>query len=411
MRYLQAQYLFTACPNTSPIPNGILQINAQTGAILGVFSELDTNIISNCNIEKYDGILCPGFVNTHCHIELSHLKKAIPKHTGLLGFLPQIAPLRQQFSSMQIQQAIEKAHQEMYNNGIVAVGDIANDINSLQIKGIKKNAIHYHTFIEVFDVQPNRTAAAWANALQHYEQFKNLAQNPNCTIVPHAPYTVTPFLFQKITQFYDSLHTNTNLPISIHNQECKDEDLLFSHAQGGFYDLHQRLQNNTSFYTQPPHKSAIHYTLHNLNANCNTPLIMVHNTYTTPAHTQYATHTHPYIYWCLCPNANLYIENNLPNIAHLAANYSPNITLGTDSLASNDQLCILSEIKTIHKHCPDIPLPQLFSWGTFNGAKALNMHTQLGSFEVGKQPGVNLIEQVDVQRNKILEMATVKKIV
>jgi cytosine/adenosine deaminase-related metal-dependent hydrolase len=64
------------------------------------------------------------------------------------------------------------------------------------------------------------------------------------------------------------------------------------------------------------------------------------------------------------------------------------IVLGTDSLASNHQLNILSEMKSIQTENPSIPLSQLFNWATLNGAKALKADDVLGSFEKGKKPGV-----------------------
>ena len=71
-----------------------------------------------------------------------------------------------------------------------------------------------------------------------------------------------------------------------------------------------------------------------------------------------------------------------------------NIVIGTDSLASNHQLNILEELKTISKNFPNIPIETLLQWATINGAKALQMENELGSFEKGKHPGVVLIENI-----------------
>ncbi len=71
-----------------------------------------------------------------------------------------------------------------------------------------------------------------------------------------------------------------------------------------------------------------------------------------------------------------------------------NIVLGTDSLASNHQLNILEEIKTLHKNFPEIKLETMLQWATINGAKALQMDNTLGSFEINKKPGVVLIEGI-----------------
>ena len=96
-------------------------------------------------------------------------------------------------------------------------------------------------------------------------------------------------------------------------------------------------------------------------------------------------------YWCVCINANLYIENALPPI-ELIRNNQCKIVLGTDSLASNDALSIVAEMKKIKQHFPSIPLSEILQWATLNGAAALQLEQALGSFEKGKTPGVVLLD-------------------
>ena len=98
--------------------------------------------------------------------------------------------------------------------------------------------------------------------------------------------------------------------------------------------------------------------------------------------------------FCLCPNANLYITRQLPNVQMLVDKRC-NIVLGTDSLASNHQLSILEEMKTLQQHFPQLKLADVLQWATINGARALQMDDTLGSFEKGKQPGIVLIESVE----------------
>src|SRR5690606_29170879 len=101
-------------------------------------------------------------------------------------------------------------------------------------------------------------------------------------------------------------------------------------------------------------------------------IILVHNTFTQQQDIDLLKKsTHAY-YWCLCPQANWYIEKKLPNIPMLDANHLM-ICLGTDSLASNHTLSIWHEIQIIQEHYPDIPLEKLLQWATINGAQALQM--------------------------------------
>ncbi|HQV66448.1 MAG TPA: amidohydrolase family protein, partial [Saprospiraceae bacterium] len=93
------------------------------------------------------------------------------------------------------------------------------------------------------------------------------------------------------------------------------------------------------------------------------------------------------IFWATCPNANLYIENKLPDY-QIFRDADAKVTIGTDSLTSNWQLSIWEEIKTIRKYQSYIPLEELLTWATINGAEALSYEDRLGSFEVGKTPGI-----------------------
>jgi cytosine/adenosine deaminase-related metal-dependent hydrolase len=138
----------------------------------------------------------------------------------------------------------------------------------------------------------------------------------------------------------------------------------------------------------------------------------VHNTFTTEADvlygTQLAAQNSQLLFWCLCINANLYIENAVPPVEMLLKN-NCNIVLGTDSLASNWSLNILDEMKNIQKHFPNMSTSQILKWATINGAQALQMDNMLGSFEKGKRPGVIMIDQIE--NEKISPSSTSKRLV
>jgi cytosine/adenosine deaminase-related metal-dependent hydrolase len=93
------------------------------------------------------------------------------------------------------------------------------------------------------------------------------------------------------------------------------------------------------------------------------------------------------VFWASCPNANLYIENSLPDYS-VFLDTNAKVTLGTDSLTSNWQLSIWEEIKTIQKYASYAPLETIIRWATINGAQALGYEDRLGSIEVGKTPGL-----------------------
>jgi cytosine/adenosine deaminase-related metal-dependent hydrolase len=127
----------------------------------------------------------------------------------------------------------------------------------------------------------------------------------------------------------------------------------------------------------------------------NQSLILVHNVATSEEDLRAVVG--PTLYFCLCPNANSYISDRLPDVGMLVRN-GCTIVVGTDSLASNHQLSILEEIKTLEQAFPQLDVAGLLQWATYNGARALQLDGMLGSFEAGKRPGVVLIGNMDGRR-------------
>ena len=127
MRIIQASYILPL--NTAPIKNGYLYIE-DDGTVIHV-SDI-APITNQFEVEVYEGIICPGFVNTHCHLELSHMEGLMPEGSGLPKFVSQI-PQRRQASKLDSILSIKEADQNMYKSGIVAVGDISNTTESLNL--------------------------------------------------------------------------------------------------------------------------------------------------------------------------------------------------------------------------------------------------------------------------------------
>jgi cytosine/adenosine deaminase-related metal-dependent hydrolase len=332
------------------------------------------------DIQLLEGILSPGLVNAHCHLELSHMKGMIPPHTGLQEFVKQIVALRQ-VEPEAIQEAIVTAEAEMVVNGIVAVGDISNTLDTLNQKA--KHHLAYYSFVELYDLDPTRAADKIIAGLEIQKQFQE-----NCvraSLVPHAPYSVTNDLWHLLSAHF-GIHT-----ISMHNQETPDENAFFKTKTGSFLGMYERTKVNLDFFEAtglsslqsilPIFKKAHHG-------------ILVHNSFTSAEDIQAVHAAMTNAFWCLCPNANQYIEQTMPPV-ELLRSEKANIVIGTDSYASNWSLNVLDELKTIQQHHPDIPVSEMLGWATINGARALQMDKHLGSFELGKKPGVVLIKGVD----------------
>ncbi len=338
------------------------------------------------DVEKLTGILCPGFINGHCHLELSHMKGLIPKNTGLVDFVLNVVNERH-FAEDEILEAIEKAENEMLQNGIVAVGDICN--NTLTIPQKNKGRLLYHNFIEASGFIPQFAKERFDKSSLILTEYRITLNQQRSTLCPHAPYSVSPAMFEMINEI-----PNNNL-LTIHNQETAAENEFFEKGTGDFLRLYKEMGIDISFY-KPSQKSSLQTWLPLFTKEQS--VILVHNVSTTETDLEFAKlqtkNSKLRTSICLCPNANLYISNKLPDI-NMLMQHTDDIVLGTDSLASNDQLSILEEMKTLQNTFDNLHLSKLLQWSTSNGSKALQMNDKLGSFEKGKQPGLVLIEATE----------------
>jgi cytosine/adenosine deaminase-related metal-dependent hydrolase len=373
----QAENIFTG---TEMLDCSKVLITNNKGIIEDIIDEKDAGE----NIQKHIGIISPGFINCHCHLELSHLKNAIPEQTGMVDFILKILQKRGSTEEI-IQDAIATAEAEMIANGIVAVGDICNTTNTIYQK--KKGKLHYHNFIEISGFVPQFAQQRFDAGLEVYNQFATHFPG-NSTLVPHAPYSVSNDLFQLISKF------SQNKIGSIHNQESNEENQFFEKATGDFIMLYKTLGIDISFF-KPTHKSSLVNTAHHFSRAKKT--IFVHNTFTSVNDLEKLNSALPQsstqFYFCLCVLANRYINNVYPNLVVSAKNFE-NIVIGTDSLASNHSLNILKEINFMKRTCPHYSKTDLLRFATYNGANALGIEDKYGSFARGKQPGIVLIEDV-----------------
>jgi len=342
------------------------------------------------NVQSFSGFLSPGLINCHCHLELSHLKNVIPPHTGLIEFLCSVVTKRD-FPREVIDQEIINAEKEMYDNGIVAVGDIGNTADTADVKS--KSKIRWQNFVEVLSFTDEKAD----ENIKHYQQVattleqKLLPRSPNgqtsnikhrTSLVPHAPYSISPKTFKLINEL------TKDMVISIHNQEHPAEDVLYKTGGGEYLKLFKIFGINGSPFPVTG-LSSIRSVLSHFN-NGQT-IFLIHNTFMPEEDVvfakEYAETNGLKLIWCLCINANLYIENKVPPVEMLMKHGCP-IVLGTDSYSSNWQLSITKEIQSLKNKFPSLSLETILQWATSSGAKALQWDDELGSFEKGKKPGV-----------------------
>lgn len=368
-RKLAADGLFTG---TELLGSDAVLVISDNGYVEGIIPASE----AGKGIERFAGILSPGFVNCHCHLELSHLKGLLPRGLGMTAFL--LGVIQQRGALLdQIYDAISAAEAEMMEGGIVAVGDICNTSDTLYQK--KLNKLYYHNFIEVAGFPAAAAIPRFAAASQLLRELSACAPS---SIVPHAPYSVSAALF--------GLIDSEEALLTIHNQESKAENEFFATGSGELLNLYRSLGIDIKDF-RPAGRSSLQSYMSLLSPFHR--IILVHNVHTDEEDLRFVGQRMKLLYWCLCPNANFYIGGQLPDVL-MIERFTDQFVLGTDSLASNNALSILEELKTLQSAFPMLSTAKVLKWATANGADALGISKQYGSFTKGKKPGVVLIENL-----------------
>lgn len=203
-------------------------VTDEKGTVLDIITE-----DAGENIQQFSGMLMPGHVNCHCHLELSHMRNHIPAAQGLPAFISAVMRFPQAEQEEQ-NRHMALADQEMYHKGIVATGDISNQTCSLQQK--MKSPIQWYNFLELTNLDDTKAA----ERVEHFRQMETefiraLPSGSAVSLSPHAIYSVSPLTFSLI-----NTHTK-NKTITIHNQECADEDELFIKGSGRFIPFYESI--------------------------------------------------------------------------------------------------------------------------------------------------------------------------
>lgn len=359
MHMLASDWLFTG---VELLPRRTLVLS-ETGVVESILEGISEGAA------YHEGLLSPAFVNAHCHLELSHLRGKIQRHTGMAGFVRALQPIRDKFTEDEKAEAIEAALLEMHQGGIAGIGDICNGSTTLSPKQDHPEFL-YHNFIELFGLNPNAAEEIFFRGLDLLREFGR-----HTSVTLHAPYSMSIALRDKLLGYAQ----RREWPVSIHLLESKEERQLFEDLEGPLLDFIRDIGAVFQAHTYP---SVIDFVTESLPHNCN--VLLVHNTEMTPEELATIADGWPRTWFALCPLANQYIHGSLPD-ARMFATYPDRVCLGTDSLAGNDRLSILAEMQALQAAF-GIESEMLLRWGTLNGASALGLDPSRFRVAVGSHP-------------------------
>ena len=374
-----AEFVYTL--DTEPVRNGFVEYDDADGRIISVGQCAPGETVS-------PGALVPGFVNAHCHIELSHLHKKFRKGTGMAGFIDQINELRDWAGREAKVQLTRQWMDKMWDDGVSAMADISNDDSSFEVK--KEHPIYTRTFLEVFGSEPHMCEGV----MNEVSQLQAIADETgiDAAPTPHSCYTMSPQLLSaSAARGLESGY------LSYHSQESQEEEELLMSGSGAMYENRKRSGMSTPPVTG---ESSLRYFLDRLADVKQVPydehILLVHNVCLQQSDIDALKKVMNNPYFAICPLSNIFIHNALPPIDLMRAN-GLDIALGTDSLSSNDDLDMMKELACLHANFPQVPMPELLTWASLNGARFLGKEEIYGSLTPGKRPGIVRVSDIDAE--------------
>lgn len=338
--------------------------------------------------EFYSGILLPGMVNAHAHLELSYLKGKLTQGAGFAQFAKEMGQKRRETPLEQQKKAAEYQDALMWGQGVEAVGDICNSNITFGLK--KRSKIKYHSFVEVYGLNTHSVE----KMQKLVEEAKELGISASLT--PHSTYSLNRELF------VETLKESVAEPLSLHFMETAAEAELYE-KKGGLWEWYQQCAMECDFLEH--YGSPLERVVSEIASE--RALLLVHNVSVGESELRrLKEHFGGRVTLVLSPRSNNFISATKPPV-ELIRESGVGVALGTDSLASNHSLSMVEEMRALG----EVPLMECLRWATVGGAEALGMDKELGTLEVGKRPGVVLLNGLDLENMRLTEVSATKRLV
>lgn len=384
MRIVHADHLLLG--DAPPVADGAAVVG-DDGTIVAVGAARDVLLHpdhARLPTERVRGVVFPGLVNAHTHLELSALRGRVPGGRGFVPWVEGLIAARSELSAEEEEEGVLAAVRELEATGTVAVGEVTNTLAA--VHALARAHIGGCVFHEVFGTDPARVEARLRGLALDVSERAGPWPTTDLTyaIAPHTLFTLDRTFARAFVEEARSRGVRTSLHLAEHPAERR----ALEAGEGPVVEwLSRQLRIDATSLPWP--RQGPFATADALGALA-PHVLLVHLTDARPDELGLvAQRGAPVV---LCPRSNLTIEAQLPPLlAVLQAGIAP--ALGTDSLASNASLDVLAEARALHDRFPTVPGWELVRMATSNGAKALG-RADLGALAPGLRPGLVAVDGV-----------------
>lgn len=361
----------------APIANGAVVVEDARIAFVGEFVSLPPAFANDRHVALGAAVIVPGLVNAHTHLELTALRGFL-EGLAFRDWLVAITRVRREcFDTGSLYDTSCAGIEEGLRNGITTYADTTE--SGAPLAAMRDMGVRGLGYLEVFGPDPVQRDASMAALAKKAGELRALDSDLVRTgLSPHAPYTVSSVLFRAVAEFAQSEHW----PVAVHVAESDAETQFVRDAAGPFANA-LRARNIT---VAPQARSPIALLdscglldcapllIHAIQID-DEDIVRIANSSATVVH---------------CPISNLKLGQGVAPLMRLLR-AGVHTGLGTDSVASNDRMDILSEARqaallaSLTASQPDaLAAHDALQLATLGGAQALGLANRIGSLEVGK---------------------------
>jgi aminodeoxyfutalosine deaminase len=344
--------------SSPPIESGVAVVEEGFIRWVGTVHELPRQYRDSTSIPLGDATLLPGLVNTHGHLEHSALKGLTTPKLPFTEWVKEVTRLKASLSKDDLHAGAKHGIEVLVRGGTTTLAD------------------HIHPDSKSFET-PFRRIIFWevlgahvGRARESLEKARRRAADEGGFVSPHSLYAVHEEILEEM------FDRNARSLQSIHLLESADEDQFFRHQTGPLAVYVQERGGDLSF----PVSSPVQWLA--ANHRLNERLLAVHANYLSP--TDIAALRGSGASVIHCPGSHRFLgHKSFPLEEFRKAGIR--VAIGTDSLASNEDLSMLREMRLLHEEFPALTEEEVLKMATIEGARALGLEKEIGSIEVGKK--------------------------
>jgi aminodeoxyfutalosine deaminase len=361
-----------------PIRNGWIAIDHRRIAAVGADAARPaTARVARVPFGHDPFVILPALVNAHTHLELSWMRGRVAPGDRFDHWIQGLIALRRREGKTHAatdSNVIREAVREARASGTSVFGDISNTLVTVEL--LREIDVAAHVFLELIGFSTPNPDEQLRESLEHVKAAHAVAGHPHVTLAPHAPYTVSPALFKGIRKYLDD---NPDAISSVHLGESRDEVEFLKHGTGPIRHALEAL-GAWNVEWKPVACSPLEYI--DRVGLLDRRVLIVHGVQLTDAELGQVKAAGATI--VTCPRSNRWTGAGTPPLSRFYAS-GVRVAIGTDSLASVDDLNMFNELATVRALAPDVSARRIIESATRIGAEALGFSREFGTIEPGKR--------------------------